>query len=241
MRDRYGALDILIHTLGGSSTPAGGFAVATEDDWQRELALNLLPAVRLDRALLPPMLDAGRGAVVHVSSIQRRLPLFDSTLGYAAAKAALTTYSKGLSRELAPRGVRVNVVSPGAIRTSSADAMAARLAGHHGVDQARAWQMITEALGGSGPAQRRRSGSARGSNRRSPRRTMALSGTVAAVTSRARNGRPWRRSRRGPMPAITVVSAGSGRPNNVSSRIRSCSSRRISCASSTASRPARAW
>jgi NAD(P)-dependent dehydrogenase (short-subunit alcohol dehydrogenase family) len=148
VRDRFGALDILVHTLGGSSTPAGGFAAATEDHWQREVALNLLAAVRLDRALLPAMLDAGGGAVVHVSSIQRRLPLFDSTLPYAAAKAALTTYSKGLARELAPRGIRVNVVSPGAIRTSSADAMADRLARHHGVDHAGAWQMITEALGG---------------------------------------------------------------------------------------------
>lgn len=61
------------------------------------MELNLLSAVRLDRGLLPGMIKAGSGAVVHVSSIQRRMPLFEATLGYAAAKAALTAYSKGLT------------------------------------------------------------------------------------------------------------------------------------------------
>jgi NAD(P)-dependent dehydrogenase (short-subunit alcohol dehydrogenase family) len=148
VRERFGVLDIFVHTLGGSNSPAGGFAALTDEHWQDELALNLLPAVRLDRALLPRMLEAGQGAVVHVSSIQRRLPLFDSTLGYAAAKAALTTYSKGLSKELAPHGIRVNVVSPGAIRTEAAEALTARIAQQHRVDHPTAWQMITDALGG---------------------------------------------------------------------------------------------
>jgi NAD(P)-dependent dehydrogenase (short-subunit alcohol dehydrogenase family) len=50
-------------------------------------------AGRLDRGLLPAMIEAGSGVIVHVSSIQRRMPLYEATLGYAAAKAALTTYS----------------------------------------------------------------------------------------------------------------------------------------------------
>jgi NAD(P)-dependent dehydrogenase (short-subunit alcohol dehydrogenase family) len=94
------------------------------------------------------MIAAGRGAVVHVSSIQRRQPLFDSTLAYAAAKAALTTYSKGLARELAPHGARVNVVSPGAIRTEAAEHLADRLAHHPNVDHDAAWDLIIRALGG---------------------------------------------------------------------------------------------
>jgi NAD(P)-dependent dehydrogenase (short-subunit alcohol dehydrogenase family) len=143
-----GPLDVVVHTLGGSSGPAGGFAALTDEGWQAELELNLLAAVRLDRALLPPMRTAGRGAVVHVSSIQRRLPLFESTLGYAAAKAALTTYSKGLAQELAPHGVRVNVVSPGAINTESAAALARRIGQQHGQDQAAGWQLIMDSLGG---------------------------------------------------------------------------------------------
>ncbi len=147
-RERFSVLDILVHTLGGTHAPAGGFAALTDEHWQAELALNLLPAVRLDRALPPPMREAGRDAVVHVRSIQRRLPLFDPALGYAAAKAALTTDSKGLAKELAPQGIRANVVSPGAVRTQGAEALTARIARRHRVDHTTAWQMITESLGG---------------------------------------------------------------------------------------------
>ena len=128
VRAGFGTPDIVVHTLGGSSSPAGGYAVLDDDLWAAELRLNLLAAVRLDRALLPGMTERGTGAIVHVSSIQRRMPLHEATLGYAAAKAALTTYSKGLSNEVAAHGLRVNVVSPGAIRTTSADHLADRIA-----------------------------------------------------------------------------------------------------------------
>ncbi|MEG8275265.1 SDR family oxidoreductase [Streptomyces sp. AHA2] len=148
VRERLGTLDVLVHALGGSRSPGGGFAALTDEHWREELALNLLPAVGLDRALLPAMREAGRGAVVHVSSIQRRLPLPDATLGYAAAKAALTTYSKGLARELAPHGVRVNVVSPGAIETEAATALADRIARSEGISHDGAWDRILASLGG---------------------------------------------------------------------------------------------
>ncbi|MGY4967923.1 SDR family NAD(P)-dependent oxidoreductase [Streptomyces sp. NEAU-S7GS2] len=99
-----------------------------EDDWARELNTNLLAAVRLDRALLPHMVATGKGVIVHITSIQRRMPLWNGTLAYAAAKAALTTYSKGLANEVAPHGVRVNTVSPGFVQTSAADNLVARIA-----------------------------------------------------------------------------------------------------------------
>jgi NAD(P)-dependent dehydrogenase (short-subunit alcohol dehydrogenase family) len=104
VRDRMGTLDILVNNVGGSSAPAGGFAALTDDDWQLALSQNLLSAVRLDRALLPAMLKQGAGVIIHISSIQRRLPLFEATLAYAAAKAALSNYSKGLSNEVGPKG-----------------------------------------------------------------------------------------------------------------------------------------
>ncbi len=59
------------------------------------------------------MLERKTGAIVHITSIQRRLPLFESTIAYAAAKAALANYSKALSKEVGPKGVRVNAVAPG--------------------------------------------------------------------------------------------------------------------------------
>jgi NAD(P)-dependent dehydrogenase (short-subunit alcohol dehydrogenase family) len=94
---RLGGVDILVNNVGGSSAPSGGVLALGDDDWQDTINANLFAAVRLDRAFLPGMLKQGSGVVLHISSIQRRLPLFEATLAYAAAKAALTTYSKGLS------------------------------------------------------------------------------------------------------------------------------------------------
>lgn len=143
-----GGVDVLVHVLGGSSSPGGGFAALGDAHWAAELDLNLMPAVRLDRALLPQMLERGRGAVVHVSSIQRTLPLPESTTAYAAAKAALTTYSKSLSKETGPKGVRVNVVSPGWIHTEAANDLMRRIAASTGGTLEEAKQSILDGLGG---------------------------------------------------------------------------------------------
>ena len=120
VRSRLGGVDIIVHVVGGSSAPAGGFAVLDDEEWRRALDVNLFPAVRLDRALLPMMLARGSGVIVHVTSIQREMPLPDATIAYAAAKAALSNYSKGLSKEVSPKGVRVVRVSPGWVETEAA-------------------------------------------------------------------------------------------------------------------------
>ena len=98
---RFGGVDILINNVGGSSAPSGGVLALSDDDWQQTFNANLFAAVRLDRGFLPQMLAQGAGVIIHISSIQRTLPLYDATLAYAAAKAALTNYSKGLSNSLA--------------------------------------------------------------------------------------------------------------------------------------------
>lgn len=146
--DQLGGIDILVGNVGGSATPGGGFAVLSDEHWLATLNANLLAAVRLDRALLPAMLKQRSGVIVHVSSIQRRLPLYESTLPYAAAKAALTTYSKGLSKEVGPQGVRVNTVAPGYIETTAAVAMVERLAKSGGVDYDTAQRALMQSLGG---------------------------------------------------------------------------------------------
>ena len=145
---RLGDADILVHMLGGSSAPAGGFAVLTDEEWQKELDLNLFPAVRLDRALLPGMIAQGSGVVIHVSSIQRLLPLPEATTAYAAAKAALSTYSKSLSKEVSPKGVRVVRVSPGWIETESSVELVRRLAEEAETDIEGGKKIIMDALGG---------------------------------------------------------------------------------------------
>lgn len=146
--ERLGGIDILAHVMGGSTTPGGGFVALTDDHWLSELNLNLLAAVRLDRLLIPQMIKQGSGAVVHVTSIQSVLPLPDATTAYAAAKAALRTYSKSISKELGPKGVRVNVVSPGWIMTEGTDVFLKRIQDANGGTIEDARQLILQGLGG---------------------------------------------------------------------------------------------
>jgi NAD(P)-dependent dehydrogenase (short-subunit alcohol dehydrogenase family) len=95
------------------------------------------------------MLAQGSGVIIHVTSIQRELPLPQSTTGYAAAKAALSAYSKSLSKEVSPKGIRVVRVAPGWIETEASVAMAERLAQEAGTDYEGGKQIIMNALGGS--------------------------------------------------------------------------------------------
>jgi NAD(P)-dependent dehydrogenase (short-subunit alcohol dehydrogenase family) len=148
VRERLGGVDVVVHMLGGSSAPAGGFAALSDAAWARELDLNLMAAVRLDRELVPAMVAQGHGAVIHVTSIQRALPLPQATTAYAAAKAALSTYSKSLSKEVSPKGVRVVRVSPGWIETEASVRLAERLAREAGTDYEGGKQIIMDSLGG---------------------------------------------------------------------------------------------
>ncbi len=143
-----GGVDVIVHVLGGSSAPAGGFAALGDAEWAQELDLNLMAAVRLDRRLVPAMVAQGGGVVIHVTSIQRELPLPEATTAYAAAKAALSTYSKSLSKEVSPKGVRVVRVSPGWIETEASVRLAERLAQDAGTDYEGGKRIIMDALGG---------------------------------------------------------------------------------------------
>src|SRR5947209_14629979 len=107
-----------------------------------------MSAVQFDRASSPHFLGQRSDVIIHLSSIQPTLPLFESTLAYAASKAALTTYSKGLSKEMSPRGIRVNSVAPGYTETDAAVALVERLAAEAGTDAAGARKGLMDSLGG---------------------------------------------------------------------------------------------
>ena len=145
---RLNGIDIIVHVVGGSSAPAGGFAVLDDGEWHRALDLNLFPAVRLDRELLPAMLDQGSGVIIHITSIQSVLPLPEATIAYAAAKAALANYSKSLSKQVSPKGIRVVRVSPGWVETEAAVGLVNELAASKGTDYESARKGLMDSLGG---------------------------------------------------------------------------------------------
>src|SRR5438552_15337666 len=148
VRERLGGIDIIVHVVGGSSAPAGGFAVLDDNEWHKALDQNLLAAVRLDRLLLPAMIEQRSGVIIHITSIQRQLPLPEATIAYAAAKAALSNYSKGLSKEVSPKGVRVVRVWPGWVETDGAVGLVEEIARKNATDYETARKIVMDSLGG---------------------------------------------------------------------------------------------
>src|SRR5437667_12453151 len=87
--NRFHGIDIIIHNVGGTSAPSGGFITVTDEIWQQSLNENLFPAVRLDRGLLPSMIQRGTGVIIHISCIQRAVPFYDSTRACSATNARM--------------------------------------------------------------------------------------------------------------------------------------------------------
>jgi NAD(P)-dependent dehydrogenase (short-subunit alcohol dehydrogenase family) len=111
-----GPLDILVNNVGAVAPRLGGFLEVTDEQWIASLNLSFLAAVRMTRAVLPGMLEAGRGAIVTTGSVNATLP-DPLVIDYSAAKSALASFCKSLSKEVGPKGIRVNTVSPGPVAT----------------------------------------------------------------------------------------------------------------------------
>ena len=148
IHDKFGSIDILINNMGGSTSPSGGFSVLTDQHWENDIQLNLLAPVRIDRAVLPQMLNQKSGVIIHISSISGISPLYESLGAYAVAKAALINYSKSLSKEVTPKGVRVLTVSPGMVKTDTMDAFLQSLAESAGTSVEEITQNLMNSLGG---------------------------------------------------------------------------------------------
>ncbi|MEJ0048668.1 MAG: SDR family oxidoreductase [Rhodospirillales bacterium] len=144
----WGGLDILVNNAGGVTNQRGAFELLTDEDWQTILDVNLLAAVRLDRAFLAGMLARGTGAIIHIGSAAHLRPHANSMVAYAASKAALRTYSKGLSKVAAPRGVRVNMISPGFIETAASQDLIQDTARNQNIPEDAARRLIMEMSGG---------------------------------------------------------------------------------------------
>jgi NAD(P)-dependent dehydrogenase (short-subunit alcohol dehydrogenase family) len=145
-----GGLDIVINNIGAVRPRLGGFLSLTDDDWTWGLNMNFLAAVRTTRAALPHLLERKVGSIVTVCSVNASLP-DPLVIDYSAAKAALLNFCKALSKEVGPKGIRVNTVSPGPVSTGlwiGAGGVAATVARAKGgtpdaVAQAAAAQSVT--------------------------------------------------------------------------------------------------
>lgn len=146
--EKYGALDILINNVGGTSSPAGGFSALSEQDWENDLQLNLLAAIKVDKALLQNMIERKKGVVIHISSINGKIPLHTSNFSYGVIKAALNSYSKTLANEMAQHNIRVVTVSPGMVKTAAMETFLKGLAAKIGKTIDETTQVVMDSLGG---------------------------------------------------------------------------------------------
>ena len=144
----HGHIDILVNNMGANTLPGGGFSTLTDEHWDEALQVNLLAAVRLDRALLPQMLEQKSGVIIHISSTSGLFPIWEATMAYSAAKAALNAYSKSLATEVAGQGVRVITVSPGLNKTDAMLAFLTDLATKAGITIEQMTQNLMARLGG---------------------------------------------------------------------------------------------
>ncbi|WP_406434518.1 oxidoreductase [Streptomyces sp. NBC_01589] len=147
--DRFGGVDVLVNNVATLTPRLGGFLSVTDDDWMATLNTNLLSAIRAVRAALPSLIER-KGAIVTISSVNAFLP-DPGIVDYTASKAALTNFSKALSKEVGPQGVRVNTISPGPVETDmwlGEGGMAATVADAMGVDTETARERIIDSIGG---------------------------------------------------------------------------------------------
>jgi NAD(P)-dependent dehydrogenase (short-subunit alcohol dehydrogenase family) len=114
LRKLNAPIDILVNNA-GFLVQRAKLAESTPDLWDRVMNLNAKSAWFITQAVVPGMVERGGGAIVNLSSIAARNGGGVGAAIYAASKATVACFTKGLSRELAPKGVRVNAVSPGTV------------------------------------------------------------------------------------------------------------------------------
>ena len=115
--EKFGKIDIIVNNAGANLSMGGSFNTLTDEHWNDDFQLNLMAAVRINKALLPTMIEQKAGVIINISTYAAQQPIWDMTMTYSAAKAALNAYTKALANEVGPKGVRVNAVSPGVVKT----------------------------------------------------------------------------------------------------------------------------
>lgn len=114
IRNEYHRVDVLYNNAGVNS--AGSVIDATEDDWDRSFAVNAKGTFLCSQAAAPGMVAAGGGSIINQGSVAALVGIANFA-SYCAAKGAVVALTRSMSVDLAPRGVRVNVICPGTVYT----------------------------------------------------------------------------------------------------------------------------
>lgn len=115
-----GGLDILVNNVGAATPRLPSLTNISDEDWIASLMVNFMSAVRLTNPLLGALEESGHGTIVNISA-GGGTPFRGFLAHYGAAKAALRSYTLSLAKELAPKNIRVNLATPGAILTPGGD------------------------------------------------------------------------------------------------------------------------
>jgi NAD(P)-dependent dehydrogenase (short-subunit alcohol dehydrogenase family) len=126
----WGGIDILVNNVGGA--PAGRFMDLTDDQFLGAWTLKLLAGIRMMRAAIPQMLERGGGSIINITGLGGREPGPEAA-AIASTNAAIRAVTKSVAREFADRGIRVNAICPGTVRTERAIELARQMAAARGV------------------------------------------------------------------------------------------------------------
>ena len=113
---RHGRIDVLVNNA-GDLVRRSAVAELSDEDFHRVMDLNMTSVFAMSRRTIPVMQQQGSGSIVNVTSIAARTGGAGGSVAYAASKGAVSTFTRGLAKELAPEGIRVNAVAPGVITT----------------------------------------------------------------------------------------------------------------------------
>lgn len=145
--EKFGKVDIVINNAGANTSPGGGYSTLSDEDWSNEIELNLMSAVRVNKALIPSLISQNEGVIINISTGAAVQPLWKMTMSYSASKAALNAYTKALASELGSQGVRVNAVSPGMVKTPLMESFIADIAEKGGISFDAAFKSIKNEIG----------------------------------------------------------------------------------------------
>ncbi len=181
---RHGRIDVLVNNAGDLVKRAPVTDLA-DDEFHRIMDVNLSSVFAMSRQIVPVLRAQGGGAIVNVTSIAGRHGGGGGSVVYATSKGAVSTFTRGLAKELAPEGIRVNAISPGVIRTPFHDR-------HTGEEQMQA--MVTAIpMGRTG----------------TPHECVGTILYLASDRDEQLRHRPDHRGQRRPVDAVTAVSGAS--------------------------------